>query len=476
MPKSTNAYLRYLPAVFAFALIPFILSIVVQVPGWFVFSPVEPKSIPLLWKYVFHLGASAPGLAIVWLLSRHFGRPEVGWWSCLMFLIPVLLSVYSWGTGEGSGSPFVLLLVHLSYGIPYFVWGVLMLRDRRAWLFAPFLFWGLSAVGISNGARLFNSFQTLSFEVAVSNGFTYISPLAFLPVLILPVLLLVLLGATYAIAVAGVETFRSRRLDLANRYTKWEALALFYTFRLIILFGAWGAAGVVGHLSPQFDSVRPSMAFMSKPVLYAYLIGGLLLFLLVLYLYRKFLLEFFFQHGKVPSYYYWLLQTPVFDLVLFPIGLIVLRPAQQPVPYQTFTKSWDDRFSRAENIRLVLVIGQVLVVGLGLWMLSGTPNALAVGSLLIGAILNVLYLYNHRMLGVLFGLLLLWALISPLLQSGTSYYGERFILLSDVSRMALGFAFFYALSGVLYIREFETDDVPEQDTEQVILDSFVPTT
>lgn len=351
-----------------------------------------------------------------------------------------------------------------------------MLRDRRVWLFAPFLFWGLSAVGISNGARLFNSFQTLSFEVAVSNGFTYISPLAFLPVLILPVLLLVLLSATYAIAVAGVETFRSRRLDLANRYTKWEALALFYTFRLIILFGAWGAAGVVGHLSPQFDSVRPSMAFMSKPVLYAYLIGGLLLFLLVLYLYRKFLLEFFFQHGKVPSYYYWLLQTPVFDLVLFPIGLMVLRPAQQPVPYQTFTKSWDDRFSRAENIRLILVIGQVLVVGLGLWMLSGTPNALAVGSLLIGAILNVLYLYNHRMLGVLFGLLLLWALISPLLQSGTSYYGERYILWSDVSRMALGFAFFYALSGVLHIREFETDDVPEQDTEQVILDSFVPTT
>ncbi len=476
MTKVTNTYLSYLPAVLAVSLIPFALDIMQWLPGGVMDQPNGNATPPMLWKYGYTLGGSLPNILILWMLSRHFGRPQAGLWSALLVLLTLPFSVYAWGnTTPTSVSEFIA--IRLVTGLPYFAWGILMLRDRRAGLFVPFLFLGLSMSLIGNGAGIFHSLRALSFEVMMSNGMTrHISPLASIATLLFPVLLLVVLAEVYQIAEAGWSSFRPRRLDLANQYGKWEALTLFYVFRLTILLSALGSAGAMEFLSPRFDAMRAQGPYFSLPYLYANLIFGYLFLVVVLYVYRKFLLEFFFQHGKVPSYFYWFIQAPLFDLLLFPIGLLVLRPTRPPVPNHTFEKSLDHQFSNADTIRSLLILGQIIVVLIGAVQFHQTSKPLVFGGVVLGTILSTWYFYDRRLIYGVFGLLFvgIWVFTVPGEQESIYYRGLTGLLANGVAQSVLRFAFFFGLAGVLHIGDFETGEQSETDTDEKMLESFVP--
>jgi hypothetical protein len=481
----TNSYLRHLPLVLGVA---FVAAIGEFARSWTTFSlPTNaPASLPDLLVQVLHMLVGAlPEAVVFWVLGQHFGRQTAGMVGAAMALVLAAIAMPMMRLGLNE-MPLGYLALRIAMSLPFVVWGFLMLdsRDQRS-------AWGLLALGMSgliifNGYQVFYSFDWLSIQVTrADGGILRASPVVQLSSIVWSVVSFVLLAEWYRWAEQG-RTWRDffRRLDLTHRYSAWEALVVFVAFRAAIFFGAIGLAGGINLLGTQ-DEQLTQYAFYSWPVMGSTVLAGSLLYLFILANYRKFLLEYFLQCGKVPSYFYWFLQVPFLGVLLFSFGLAVLESRPQPTAYATWQRSHHDQYSYATYIRSFLMIGQILSILSGAFLarthITNLPMVVSLFLLIHGLIL-ITYMYSRQVFEWYYWVML-GMCIASVFVAGEQANAGRFAgavtfvtLVSPAFRFLISFGSFFALSGVLHIDEFEvdrSDDVPADDTDAII-DSFAP--
>jgi hypothetical protein len=295
------------------------------------------------------------------------------------------------------------------------------------------------------------------------------SPLSEIGHLVLPVVLFVVLAELYLVVEHGPRPARFRQINLHNQYRKWQAWVLFVAFRLFLLFSALSVVSSLAMLGPINDQLRGMSPHFSAPMIYLSTLGTLAFLLAGLYAYRKFLLEFFLQHGKVPSYFYWFLQAPLLAGLLFPIGLLVLRPKPWPEPAYTFNRALDRKYSRMDYIRSFLIVGQVIALLAALLSYGRQPNQWLLLIDLAGVALAIWYFYDRRLLFGLFGLmvarLLLVALTGEGFNRGALLHNTDQFLVALSGSAVLGFAVFFVMAGILHLNDFDTGQEVEEAGE-----------
>jgi hypothetical protein len=418
---------------------------------------MEPN-VPLNWVYLNGLLHALPILAVLICSSKQLGRPAAGWWSASVFL--GCLAIVYLNADPGAPVSFARFLTHkVLLGVPFIVWGALHLRDKRAWPFVFFMAWGPAMSAIMSGSSLFLGFRFASMELISEDGGIYhISFLAHIHLFINPVLLYVLLVSMYRQALKSWRMFQPRLLELGGYVSKGQALLLFLSFKVAILFSAVGMMQFLGLLHTDFGRMMEGNYAFSPAMTWINAIASLLFLWVVLYLYRKFLLEYFFQLGQKPAYLYWFLQAPGLDVILFIHVLILISSKSQPIPYETFYKSQES--SSARYIRVFLVIAQLLVGLAALLMHGKNKDSLALMSSLAGVGLAITAFYYRPAVGVLFVLLFLQfyglSEAEELRRLDQGLWPDT--LWNSYFGAVLGFSAFFMMMGVLHIGDFSSDE------------------
>ena len=239
------------------------------------------------------------------------------------------------------------------------------------------------------------------------------------------------------------------KLDLSINYTKAQAALRYFSTRIAIDATIFG---FIGLQTMQNSYAVRDHATLNYVLWTVAALAGLFLYLWV---HRKYLIEFLFTYNKVPSWFYWLLNIPFLNIIIFATGLL-------------FFHHKADVAKRYENFKNVLSLNSSVAIGS---IIVITQLVISFISLFNGHVLEtvvrfvVLVLVLMFISGRLFAFYILIAL----------YLALAFIVSIFAKSMGLGyinyiaviypfgFAILYMMYGIFQIRRFKVTGEPEDD-------------
>jgi hypothetical protein len=482
--------MRYLPYVLLACLWAILFDLLVQYPD----SPLTWHGADgqAIWKNLVRaFGYSIPEIIVLLALSHHFGRIQAGIISSGYMLVAI--SVAFVANKSTNSNIYLFLLSRVALGFTYVLWAGLLVGDRRslrAWIY----FLIMAGWSIFTGGILYTIMDFLNIQSTGADG-TSTSMNPFVSVIsgIVPVIMMVVLAESYQKLIVGkFSDWNPRKIELKNIWQDWQAWVLFVFFRIAILLGALNLGYAIVAGARASSGMGPSeFASYSQPALIMNFVSGLLLFLFVLYCYRKFVLEYFFQKGYVPSFLYLFMHSPVINMILFPAVLVSRYTRNITERIETFEQRSEPSRNWLTAIRVLMTIGQVLA--LFMYMVIYINNAdeelgwLHV-MLWIGILLNIVYIfYRPTIWAVFFWNLFLVAICwygnpesgrGSMLSFGGRGDESLLILIHPILGFAWTFVNWFMSAGVLHSEYFDsdTDDAPstDDDAPDALISSFAP--
>jgi hypothetical protein len=492
---STNAYMRCMPYVLlasAWAILfgfcePFLevytsnnLPKANDLLGLINQYSTAPKRV--IWREILQaVGYAIPQMAVLTILAHHFGRTQAGIVSSGLLLIGVSINAILLTSIDESFLFYLLSLLLL--GLPYVVWAMMLnghYGNPRTWIYlliAP----GLTAFSANS---IFTSFYGLDStmlsisKIGKNPMFTY--PLVVLLEGIIPIILMVLLSESYQrLVVQNRPKWNPRKIELNNYWKDPQAWLLFVAFRLGIFVGCMGFIAVLyTGVDDSLEHLQRAFTRHSNPALILRFISGLALLLFLLYCYRKFLLEYFFQKGKTPSYMYYFLQWPFVNMILFPAFLMPIENVSSAEQKEVFDLRNEPSENKIGGFRALMIVMQALMlIFYAYLLLVKTKDGFVIFHLLIlaGFTFNILYIFYRPMIWAVFFWNLLLVIVysivpivlghDPLI---TKTKEQLILLLHPIYGFLWTFSTLFILEGVLHSKYFEADaPVAESSDEQV---------
>jgi hypothetical protein len=452
MPDTDD--LKILPRLMLAALPAFLLTAMANLPGSpFRQTPEEPA--PYIWLLVMGLTHGLPLALALWYAALQVGNSAAGKWAVVALILSTAILVHPQMPRAHGG--YAGWCTHtILKGLPVVLWGWRIFGAPRFAPFLGFLLWTPAYFALSSGASAFFSLESLRWTVATGDRtqtVIYFLPHVFL--FFVPVLSYILLLFVWRHTRQGWQHFSALRLSLEPPKSRTAALILFVGFKFIILQMALGMSYLRAFLIHTDSNFKAAPWADAGYTMHLNYLISMLMLVLVLYLYRKFLLEYFFQLGWRPGYLFWGLQIPLLGELLF-VCLWMLARDKPPYTAQETFKNSQEQENGVGNIRILLLLVQLATGILLLLNASRDQHTAGVLSVALGIMLSIFYLFNYKALYWLFALLILQFI--SMVQVDIQHNMFRIKFMDAYFQSVMGFAVAYAMSGVLHLRRFHLEE------------------
>jgi hypothetical protein len=326
MNKSRSAYLKVFPLVFLIGLV---------ITAMQLYREYHQQALKDQLN-LFEWGAAILQISSIWVaVGLAFKQ-----WKAALIALGVAVAVafteyFLYKSGIMNDIPIALRYLY-SYLInftftPILVFGLLCFRKQGMLFFLPFILVSTVLIIMQVGCNyletspynswyfLFNIDRLLEVPVG-EHSFHALNLFKFTANMAVITCTFILIGEAYTAAMNPQKWKQLLRIDLSTNYTRAGAITLFYTLRLLINIM------VIGLLAFPLAFSGTSYRFgfrniLPHTIILAIISGIALLFFLVQY-YRKFLVEYFIAHRQTPKWLFWLVNIPIFGMLIFPLAAL----------------------------------------------------------------------------------------------------------------------------------------------------------
>lgn len=321
MNKSRSAYLKVFPLVFLLALV---ITAIQLYREYHQQTFKDPNNL-LEW------GAAILQISGIWVAV---GLAFKQWKAALIALGVALAITFTeylfYKSGMMKDVPtavrYVYSFVINIFFTPALVFAILCFRKQGILYFLPFILFGTALIIMQVGYNyleispynrwyfLFDIDRLLEVPVG-ERSFHALNLFKFMSNMAIITCTYILMGEAYTAAMNPQKWKQLLRIDFSTNYTRAGAITLFYSLRLLL------SIMVIGLLTfPVAFSGTGRFGFRSISVLTIILaiIAGIALLIFLIGYYRKFLVEYFIAHKQTTQWPFWLVNIPIFGMLIFP--------------------------------------------------------------------------------------------------------------------------------------------------------------
>jgi hypothetical protein len=262
----------------------------------------------------------------------------------------ILLPFIFWllaATGLGKKSFQTLLPLFVNDGLTLLVFGFICFKKAGLRYFVPLWLLSLAIFMLHTGTQYLdlspynNWYRLLSDDPvkikAFDGSYRSLKLLSYTFQIALPVVMVILAGECY-IAASHDKRWRGLfHIDLSTNYSKAGAITLFISLRLLINMLVIGLFAY-----PYTHFYNSGRLFFRSESFLVFLLsfaGGLALLIFVVRYYRRFMVEYFISIRQKIQWLFWLVNTPIIGLLVFPFVVLIARRRQRDSNRFFFTEA-----------------------------------------------------------------------------------------------------------------------------------------
>jgi hypothetical protein len=203
---------------------------------------------------------------------------------------------------------------------PFLVFGWIAFKDQRIWILLAFGIYGYASnsanMGIYGIEKLFpfmrDWFKIFEVSLQSSKGNSYYTTIEvkiYVGVVFFQLLKILIFCELMQLLSYYKYRFQPNLINLHNSLSKWQVVSIFYLLRITItlLF-----LGLIFFYFANNETQKVNLVTMGS-----YFLATVVFALFVGWYYRKFMCEYLYAQGQVPSWNLWLCSVPVLGLIIF---------------------------------------------------------------------------------------------------------------------------------------------------------------